>query len=102
MIRLTSPVDCSGLCQMGGGFLCCEIPPPSWPGELSISWDCRLKGLQFFTGNSEHTVVFEIRLVCPSSLQKILSRVQPCFPQVTLRLNMSPVNQIVLYLTFGT
>ena len=51
----------SRLYQMGVGiFLYCEIFPPSWPWELSISGDCRLKGLQIFTGNSEHTVVFKI------------------------------------------
>ena len=51
----------SRIYQMGGGIvLYCEIFPPSWPWELSISGDCRLKGLQIFTGNSEHTVVFKI------------------------------------------
>ena len=49
-----------GFTKWGGIFLYCEIFSPSWPWELSISGDCRLKCLQIFTGNSEHTVVFKI------------------------------------------
>ena len=41
------------------GFLIldCEIFSLSWPWELSISGDCRLKGLQFFTVFSFQNII---------------------------------------------
>ena len=58
------------------GFLYCEFFSISWPWKLSISGDCRWKGLQFLTWNTEHTVFFKTS-VYSSNLQKILFPVQP-------------------------